>query len=502
MKLNELIVASGIVPYGNLSSEIEIDSVVSLASKASEGSLFFAIEGLHRDGHAYIAEAVERGARAVVVKKGRGTEFFFCGVPVLEAEDVRSALAFSMDAICGYPSRKLKIIAVTGTNGKTSISYMLCAILARAGVSFGMIGTSGCFCEGERVAADSSDPLANMTTPDPEELYKVLGYMAQRKTEYVVMEATSHASVLKKLAPLHFVCSVFSNLTPEHLDLHSDMEAYFDAKKDVLRRADKIIVNIDDPYGRRATVECGGARTITVSADDKNADFITDAVRRFSYDGICYTLCGGGKRTVLQLPVIGDFNISNSSLAAVCAYEIGIPLACIKGALSEFCGVCGRMQKVNRGLGVPFHVFVDYAHTPDALENVLSTFRKLKVGDERIVLVFGCGGDRDQTKRSSMGRIASHLADEVVVTSDNSRGETTSHIISQILLGFDDGFDNYTVIPDRKRAIEHVIREAREGDVIVLAGKGHEKYEIDRRGRHPFDEEAIVAECCKRYRRK
>ncbi len=502
MELHELIVAANLVPYGTLSSNIEIDSVVSLASRAGERSLFFAIEGLHRDGHAYITEAVERGACAVVVKKGRGKEFFFCGVPVLEAEDVRVALAFAMDAICGYPSRRLKIIAITGTNGKTSISYMLCAILARAGVSFGMIGTSGCFCEGERVTAKSSDPLANMTTPDPEELYRVLAYMAQKKTEYVVMEATSHASALGKLSPLHFICSVFSNLTPEHLDLHGDMESYFEAKKDILRRADKIIVNMDDPYGKRAAAERTGVRTLTVSSENKSADFRIDGIRTFGPEGICYTLCGGGRRTVIQLPVIGGFNISNSSLAAACAYELGIPLACIRGALSEFDGVCGRMQKVNRGMGVPFHVFVDYAHTPDALENILVSLSELKGKGKRLVLLFGCGGDRDQSKRSLMGRIASRMADSVVVTSDNSRGENPSHIISQILLGFDDNFENYTVIPNRKRAIEHVISEARDGDVIVLAGKGHEKYEIDRRGRHPFDEEAIVAECCKRYRSK
>lgn len=502
MLLENITSYAKIDPLTDIPDNFSVGHVVSVSGNVAAGDLFVAIEGLHSDGHDFVSDAVDAGASAIVVSKGRGKDYISLGIPVFEAEDTRETLSFLHDALNGFPSEKLKIIAVTGTNGKTSISYMLFSIMRRAGISCGLIGTSGCFLNSEKLSADPADSLANMTTPDPAELYYLLGKMSEEKASYVIMEATSHASALGKLAPLAFTAVIFSNLTPDHLDFHGDMENYYRAKYSIVNSAELAVVNADDAYGRRMLESLPGIDSLSVSTHGRRADYRAENVHIFGVEGMCFTLCGDGKRTEIQLPIIGEFNVSNSLLAAACAAELGIPMSCIKNALESFSGVPGRMQKVRTDCGVPFSVFIDYAHTPDALENVLSTFLRIKPLKGRLVLLFGCGGDRDRSKRPMMGKIASAMADFVVVTSDNSRSESPGEIIFGIVSGFPANFDKYIIIKDRKKAIEYAIMNARDDDVIILAGKGHEKYEIRSGIRLPFDEEQIVKEACLEYKQK
>lgn len=501
MLLEKIISCARLKAVTEVETKIEVERIVSSSANVRQGDMFFAIDGLHTDGHRYVAEAVGRGAAAAVVMKGRGSEFATLGVPILESDNTREALAYALDAVCGFPSKKLKIIAVTGTNGKTSIAFMLRSIFRKAGIRTGLIGTAGVYCEDDKLICDNSDSLANMTTPDPEELYSLLSKMQASNVETVIMEASSHASALGKLAPLSFCASVFSNLTPEHLDLHGTMEEYFKAKRSIINKSEIAVINADDEYGRRLLESVSGTVCVSASVKDMTSDYCAENIRFFGVDGMSYTLCGNGRKTDIQIPVIGEFNVSNSLLAAACSAEMGIPGACIRSALEDFSGVVGRMQRV-RDLGVPFSVFIDYAHTPDALQNVLSTFGKIKPECGKLTVLFGCGGDRDKNKRPKMGRIASEIADLVILTSDNSRSEDPEDIIADIKKGFPEGYTGYTIIKDRKTAIEYAVMNASPGDVLVLAGKGHEKYEINRYGRSPFDEEAVVRAACVGYKNK
>ncbi len=502
MRLSELAEYAGLTFEDEGDAGTDVCGASSYSGSVNANDVFFAIAGMRTDGHDYIAEAVRRGASAVVVDKKRVNEFKDIGVALLGAENTREAYAYAADAIFGYPSKRIRCIAVTGTNGKTSIAYMLCAMLDKAGIDHGLIGTAGCFFNGERLNVKSENELANLTTPDPYQLYSVLSELVKKKASVAVMETTSHASVLKKLASLHFEYAIFSNLSPEHLDIHGNMDNYFSAKLDILRKAESVILNYDDAYASRITKALHGVRIVSASTVSDRADCYAENVRMFGTEGIDYTLYLKGKRSDIKMHLTGAFNVSNSLLAAACASEMGIPNACIRSALGGFLGVPGRMQKISRGYGVPFSVFVDYAHTPDALEKVLSAFKDVREKNGRLVLLFGCGGDRDKTKRSVMGRIASQMADFVVVTSDNSRSERPSDIINDIISGFPEGFDRYTVIESRREAIKHTISNALSGDTILLAGKGHEKYEIDSSGKHPFDEIVIVEECCLNYKRE
>jgi len=500
---------SGLAEYAKLEytdpcgyTDREIRGVSSVSYKTKRGDIFFAIEGSRSDGHSFVDAAIKNGAFAVCVKKGRGKEFSKLAVPFFESANPRASLAYALDAVCGFPSQRAEIIAVTGTNGKTSISFMLRAMLERAGYKCALAGTLGCFIGEERVDLCSDDPLANMTTPDPSGLYPFLALACERNASYIIMEASSHASALSKLAPLKFRTAVFSNLTPEHLDFHKSMENYFSAKLDILRHADKCIVNADTPYLGRILSDVKRENITLVSNKDDKYDFFVENITQNTSQGIEFNLREGEKIHSLSLNLPGSFNAENASLAFACARGLGIDSEICLLALKDFCGVPGRMQRVALNAELPFSVFIDYAHTPDALEKVLGGLRDDGKRTERIVLLFGCGGDRDKSKRPQMAKIAARLADFTVVTSDNPRGESRDAIISDILSGFEDGFSAYTVIPDRGKAIEYVVENARAGDVIILAGKGHEKYEIDPDGRRPFDEEETVKRSVRKYIKK
>ena len=513
MKLIELI--SGIdieccerrSPQFHNIGDFEITDISSDSREIIKGSLFVCIKGRENDGHRYIGDAIKAGASAVLTEKGGDFDrSLFEGedAPVhFEAENTRRALAFLFDAWYSHPAKNMKLIAVTGTNGKTSVTFMLRSIFEAAMIKTGLIGTVCSYSGDERLTIRSRDSKANMTTPDPRELYHMLSVMANDGTEAVFLEATSHALALEKLAPLHFEAAVFTNLTPDHLDFHGTMENYFEAKKKLFSMTETAIINCDDPYGERMALaaEESGCRNIRRCTLDnrKRADYLAANAVHMGADGIEYMLSSVCSVFRIKSPIPGRFTVINTLQAASCALEMGIDPGRIQDALRHMKGIDGRFERVKLCMGADFSVFIDYAHTPDALENLLLTVRDFRKTGQRIVLLFGCGGDRDRSKRAPMGRIASMLADFVVVTSDNSRSEAPSAIIADIMVGFDYTRAHAVVIEDRASAIEYIIANAMKGDIILLAGKGHEEYEIDVNGKRPFSEKKIAQDAAKKY---
>ncbi len=508
---------AGITPPP-LSNHIQICGVTADSRRVSEGWLFVAIPGFHRDGTRYIPEAVAAGAAAVVVAPGTDVSG---NIPLIFCENPRRALAALCDAFYDHPARHLTLVGITGTNGKTSVATMLAHILRCAGRPVGVIGTIGVIDpEGKPVSIRSPDETANMTTPDPEELYAILNEMAtvgKRLGErpVVVMEVTSHALLLGKVAPLTFDCAVFTNLTPEHLDMHGDMESYYVAKRALFSACRVAVVNADDPSGERLITDpATSAKTWYVCHTSPMYQCVDTLhpgrccnlvfggqIKLLGLEGIEYRLMSPSIRVRITCPVPGSFTVMNSMEAAVTAISLGIAPGRIKEALSTFSGVPGRLERVPLPEHVEFSVFLDYAHTPDALEHLLSTAARLRSRGSRLVVMFGCGGDRDPTKRPLMATVASRIADTVIITSDNSRTEDPLKIIQDILAGLDPTCD-HVVIPQRQEAIDYAIRSARRGDVVLLAGKGHEAYEIDKYGRHPFSERKLVMEAVQKYHPK
>lgn len=472
------------------SKNLEILGISTDSRRVRAGEMFVCIRGLHSDGHTYIRSAIEKGAACILTdrydpwQEEEDCVFLSCG-------DTRRAAAYLYDAWYDCPSKKLKIIGVTGTNGKTSVTHMIKGILETAMLRCGIIGTVGCSMTGEkRISPQNEGTLFNMTTPDPEELYFLLNEMVKAEVEYVVMEVSSHALSLGKVAPILFEAAIFTNLTPEHLDFHKSMDAYAEAKEMLFARSKCSIINMDSPYGKRMA-QAALAKCLLCTAEDRDGDYCAEEIGYRGSDGVEYRLRSLRTRLRLACPIPGSFTVMNSMQAAICALELGISPAVIKIALSSAVSVKGRMERVRLGIDADFHVFIDYAHTPDAIEQLLRTSRALLKPKGRLVILFGCGGDRDRTKRAVMGEIASRLADLVILTSDNCRGEDPLKILAEIEAGILPN-SSYRVIPDREAAIRYAITQAQRGDLILLAGKGHEEYEIRGEKRLPFSEREIA----------
>ena len=479
MRINDLLTSAGYV-VDEKYVDIEVGGIASDSRRVRSGDLFVAIKGLTDDGFNHISEALSRGAVFVIAERR------VVGVPSLVVENARKALACLFDAWYGHPARNMHLIGITGTNGKTSTAAMLAAILKAAGETCGVIGTINATCGDDVLATKNADRLANLTTPDPAELYRVLSEMRDRGASYVVMEVTSHAIFFEKTAPLYFTRALFTNLTPDHLDLHGDMETYYGQKRRLFSQCEKGVISLFGPYGQQLadsidipflTVGRGNVSSILVKGDR----------------GVAFELHTTDGNIDISLPVPGDFSIENASLAVMTALSLGISPDVVKEALGSFCGVKGRMERICEN-ALDISVFLDYAHTPDALEKLLLTVRRFRRDTQRIILVFGCGGDRDRTKRRKMGRIATRLSDLTVITSDNARSEDPSAIIADIVKGIDKE-KPHKIILDRHEAIAYAVESARRGDIILLAGKGHEEYEIKGRERLPFSEREIVASC-------
>ncbi len=494
MLLKELLRSSGIYYRAAGNENIEIKTISSDSRSAVENSLFVCIRGRNHDGHSYAGVATAKGAVAILAENELSD--LPSGVTVIYTHDTAAALARLWDAWYSHPTRDMKLVAVTGTNGKTTVSFMLDAIFSAAFHKCGIIGTVCCRTPKRFLQANT------MTTPDPDTLYRVLAEMREDGAEYVFIEASSHALALGRLAPLNFEAAVFTNLTAEHLDFHGNMENYFLAKASLLEKCKTAFINSDDSYAERyrsyAMATGSHSRLVFFSAQGKRgADYTAEGIRLPGADGIAYTLCAKNIVREIRLPMAGRFNVDNTLAALAVALEFEISGRIAAEALSGFGGAPGRLKRLRTPSGYAASIYIDYAHTPDALERILETARGLTAKDGRIILVFGCGGDRDRLKRPLMGEIASRSADLCIVTSDNSRSELPENIIGEILAGFDPK-TAHAVIPARREAIRYAIEQARGGDVVLLCGKGHEKYEIGPFGRRDFDEAGIAEETLKR----
>ncbi len=483
MILLDLCSAAGLsCPAG--AEQIAVSGICTSSCEVTAGQLFVALRGERADGHHYLTDAAARGACAAVIDQNYAGELPQ-NLPVLRVQSTRASLAYLLDTWYGKPSEKLQFVGITGTNGKTSVAWLLCGLLRYAQIPCALIGTVRCQGPG----GDILEGNEGMTTPKPERLYPMLAEFCKQGAKIVVMEVSSHALAQERCAPIRFSLGIFTNITRDHLDFHGSMQAYEDAKKMLLLQSERVLLNLDDERvaALRTQAPCP---VLTCSVQHKGADFCAEE-GKVTTSGVQYKLISASACLRIACRMGGQFMMSNSLQAAAAALLLGAKAQVVRDGMPLLPPVPGRMERVASETGVPFTVIIDYAHTPDALESLLTSVRKCKTRAQRIVLVFGCGGDRDKGKRAPMGRIASRLADYVIITEDNSRTEDVADIISDIVRGVDKRA-HYRVMRNRESAIRHVIEHARVGDVILLAGKGHEQYEILQNGTIPFDERAIV----------
>ncbi len=492
MKLSELLYEG---EYTSLHSpeKIEVSHIASDTRGLCQGCLFVCLRGLRFDSHTLLEKIKEGGAAAIIVESG-AIYSPLQGIPIFEVKNTRIALSLLYSRFYGDPQKDLCLVGITGTNGKTSTAVMLYNILEKAGIKAGLIGTVECLYDGKRYALPEDEEqrkrLLSMTTPDPDILYPILRKMKEEGITHVVMEVSSHALSLEKVYPLTFDIGIFTNLSPEHLDFHSDIDTYLSAKQKLFKQSKIGILNGDDKASR-VLMEKSPCRMICCGLEKQN-DYYADSISLLGSRGVSYTLSLPEAKLRVRVPIAGSFTVYNSMLATAAAKELGIsPLAAAE-ALSEQATVRGRMERLPLGeFDKTFSVFIDYAHTEEALRSLLMSVRAFAAPSERIVLLFGCGGDRDKGKRPKMGKIAEELANFCIVTSDNSRTEKSEDIINEILSGMEDP-TSHTVIKDRKEAIEYAILHAKVGDIILLCGKGHETYQIKKSGVCRFDERKIV----------
>lgn len=490
MRLSELLYSAGVI-RGIGYPEMEIRSVASDSRRAEKDSLFIAHEGSKRNGRDYISDAIARGATAVITSYPPPKRDDAVIIPV---ESTRRAESEIWNAFYGNPARSLKTVLVTGTNGKTTVSTMLFRLLRAAGKNVGLITTVRICCNELELTTDgaeTTDIPAAMTTPDPRYLYGLLAKMKALGAEYAVIEASSHSIAQLKLAPIKAELAVFTNLSPEHLDFHGTLENYFAAKSALFDMCRIGVINTDDNHGARLPSLKPNCEYVRCSARSSEADASAESITFTEGSGISYIYEAKNIRFSLSLPMMGEFNVMNSLLAVTAALKLGVEIEVIKDAMSCFSGISGRMERIS--LDAPFTVIIDYAHTPTALENLLLAVSFIRSSGGHILLVFGCGGDRDPSKRKPMAQIASRLADLVIITSDNPRSEDPMSIINDILRGIDTE-KPHKVIPDRREAIRYAVANAEKNDLVILAGKGHESYEITKDGKRPFDEAQIVRE--------
>jgi UDP-N-acetylmuramoyl-L-alanyl-D-glutamate--2,6-diaminopimelate ligase len=448
MDLERLVAALGAVEVVRR-APVEVTDLAYDARHVVPGSLFFCVRGARADGHDYAPEALERGAAALVVERSLELP-----VPQVVVPDSRAAMAPAADEFFGRPTAELEVVGVTGTNGKTTTTFLLYAILAAAGRRPGLIGTIEARVGGERRGVQR-------TTPEAIDLQRLFREMLDAGERSVVMEASSHASALHRLDRVRFSALVFTNLSHEHLDFHADMEDYFQAKRRLfLAGRPPAAVNVDDEYGRRLAAELPDALTFGFAAGAE---------------------LGPAALAGVDLKLRGRFNVANALGALAAARLLGIDDAAIARGIESVRGVPGRFETIDEGQ--LFEVIVDYAHKPLALETLLQAVRELTSG--RVICVFGCGGDRDREKRPRMGRIASELADVVIVTNDNPRSEDPQAIVDAIVGG---AVSDVEVEPDRARAIAHAVELAQDGDVVLIAGKGAEQGQEFADRTIPFDD--------------
>ena len=460
----------------NADPELEISQVAYDSRKVSPGSLFAAISGFASDGNRFIPMAMEKGAAVVLTAKKPEQD-----VPYVLVENDRLALALVSANFFGHPAKSMTMVGITGTNGKTSVTLLLKQVLETClGAKVGLIGTMANMIGQESIPTER-------TTPESYELQALFARMRDAGCTHVVMEVSSHALSLERVGGIRFDVAAFTNLTEDHLDFHKTMDAYCDAKAELFRRCGKAVINVDDPYAARM-IAAAACPVLTTSVTG-NADLTARNPRLLS-DGISFEAVSQEGAVAVSLPIPGRFTVYNALTVLGVARQLGISLADCAHALSHASGVKGRIEVVPTP-GMPYTVLIDYAHTPDGLENILTSVRDFCRG--RLISVFGCGGDRDPMKRPIMGKIGVENADFAIITSDNPRTEEPMAIIEDILTGINEGLGAYTVIEDRRKAIRYAMDIAKKDDIIVLAGKGHETYQEVNGVKYHLDEREEVA---------
>jgi len=491
MTLAELIEGIGVEDVRGEAGVVEITDLAYDSRRAGPGVLFFCVRGLSSDGHEFAAEAGKRGAAALVVERELDVD-----VPQVLVGDARAAMAPMAVRFWGDPTAELTVAGITGTNGKTTAAFLLRAILEADGRQTGLLGTV------KRIVGAREEEVVR-TTPEAIDLQATFRRMLDGGDEACVMEVSSHALALGRSGEISFDVKAFTNLTQDHLDFHSDMEDYFVAKRALFVLGGAAVpgtsvINIDDPYGQRLATELreSGAELITFSAaGSEDTDFRATDVE-FDSAGARFRCLAPGAEARVEIPLPGHFNVENALAALASASAVGVGIERGAAALSGADRVPGRFEPVDEGQ--PFTVLVDYAHTPDSLENVLRAARRVTQG--RLLCAFGCGGDRDREKRPLMGRIGAELSDVCVVTSDNPRSEDPAAIIAEILDGIPEGAD-VTVEPDRRAAIALALGAAGPGDTVLIAGKGHEQGQEFEQGRKiPFDDREVAGEELRRLK--
>lgn len=463
--------------------EIELRGLAYDSRKVEPGYLFVAVKGEKTDGNLFAAQAVERGAAAILSENVVPASFSGCWIQV---DNARRALAWAAASFYEHPTRSFELIGITGTNGKTSTAYLLESILLAAGERVGVVSTI------EYRGPEGAMP-AERTTPESLDLQALFAQFVRQRCRFVVMEVSSHALDMERVHACWFRSAVFTNLTQDHLDYHHTMENYFRAKQRLflgtgLGPPAQSLINRDDPRAAALEAACSG-RCLTYSVDG-GADFQMLETRR-EKKGAWLRVMAAGKALEMQTRLLGKPNLSNVLAAVAAASDLGIDVAAIQQGIEDCPAIPGRFEWIDRGQ--PFQVFVDYAHTPDALQKVLQTALELR--PKRLLVVFGCGGERDRAKRPAMAAIAEKLADFCWITSDNPRSEDPLRILDEIATGFTSRPPRYRTEPDRRRAIRDALGEVRPGDVVVIAGKGHETYQVlaDRTIRFDDREEARLA---------
>lgn len=480
MKLHELIKNLSIIEM-NADAELEISGVSYDSRKTEKGDMFVAIRGFEADGHKFIPKAVENGAAVILCEEKPS-----CDIPYVLVSDSRYGLAIVSRDFFGDPASEMTMIGITGTSGKTSSSYLIKHMLeSKLDAKVGLIGTNGNMIGDEFLHTEH-------TTPESYELHKLFRHMADSGCTHVVMEVSSHSLTLERVAGIHFDVALYTNLSQDHLDFHGTMEEYAAAKRKLFSMCSLGCFNLDDAWAdfMRNGASC---RTMTFSTEKNEADLVAKDIR-LTADGVRFASVSGDEISITKLGIPGMFSVYNALGTMSVGLALGLSLADCSDAMSSAKGVKGRLEIVPTGRD--FSVVIDYSHKPDALEKVLKTLKPVTRG--RLIALFGCGGDRDKLKRPIMGRIAADNADLVVVTSDNPRTEDPDEIIREIVAGMKDKRTPTKVICDRREAIAWAIDNAAPGDVLLLAGKGHEDYQVVGHEKHHMDEREIVSDCLKK----
>ena len=451
-------------------SDCEILNVTDDTNKVSHGSAFVCIKGKNTDGNELADKALSKGASVIISERKLDCE------NCITVPDSRKAYALMCANFYGRCHEKLKMVGVTGTNGKTTVACLIKSILEKSGFKVGLLGTV-------KVIIGEEQYPAVLTTPTPSDFHRYLMMMNAAGCDFCVSEISSQALDQDRAYGINFDCGIFTNLSPEHLDYHKTMDNYLKAKLKLFEKSRLSVINTDDIHSKEV-LKCASGEVVTVSLTDK-ADFTAKDIH-INLDGVSYTLCCSAGEYRVNFPITGKFSVYNSLEAIAAATRLGADTATAIRAAGEFEGIPGRTEKIPNPFGI--NVIIDFAHTPDSLKNILSTLREVTGG--KLITVFGCGGDRDKSKRPEMGRIACEYSDTVFITSDNPRTENPEEIISDICSGLDG--NSYFRITDRTQAIKAALFSAKSGDTVVIAGKGHEKYQILGNQKIYYNEREIV----------